>query len=213
MSKQSIDGESLAGRMHELEREHRLVLGEMLVPRAVKKMYEQRGVVAPADWLVCGAMPPKEFHEETAAGRRATSHVQLMPSGSGCAVLVAALDLGNWRHHFCVPLVGVRAAAWVESLRRGDPLALWLGDGQEHGDGLVAIAPLERGMREKLDLLVLPLEGEPRERAIEFWTLTVQLATTGTSSSDNGRASASLVIPDELAVQVGKGIWGRSAPH
>ncbi|WP_416758446.1 hypothetical protein ACNI65_18135 [Roseateles sp. So40a] len=209
MKKQSFDGETLAARMHELESEHRLVVGEMLAPRAVKEMYEQRGV-APAEWLICGAMPPAEFHKEMAAGRRATSYVQLMPSASGCAVLVAALDLGNWRHHFCVPLVGIRAAAWVESLRRGDPLALWLGDGQVDGDGLVAIAPLESLHRERLDSLVLPLEGDPRERAFEFWSLAVQLATTGAPAS---RASASLVIPDELAAHVGDGFWGPAHRH
>jgi hypothetical protein len=212
MSKQSIDGENLVAVMHELEREQRLVVGEMLVPRAVKKMYEQRGA-APAEWLVCGAMPSKEFHADRIGGRGAISHVRLMPSGSGCAVLVASLDLGNWRHHFCTPLVGVRAAGWVESLRRGDPLALWLGDGRKDGDGLVAIAPMDAEMRNKLDLLVLPLEGEPRERAIEFWSLAVKLATTGTSGSSNSRESASLVIPDELAAYVGQGVWGTSPRH
>lgn len=195
--------------MHELERERRLAVGEILGPRAVKEMYEQRGE-PPADWVVCGTMPPKEFQKEMAAGRRATSYVQLMPSGSGCAVLVAALELESWRHHFCVPLVGIRAAAWVESLRRGDRLALWLGDGQVDGDGLVAIAPLESLHRERLDSLVLPLEGDPRARAIEFWSMAVELATTG---APNKRASASLVIPGELAAHVGRGVWGTGPQH
>ena len=210
MSKKSTEGDEFSVRMRKLQQENRLAVGELFGPTAVKNLYETVEK-PPADWVVSGDMPTHEFHAHRIRdGRAQWSQVRVMPSSSGCAVLVATLDFDRWRHSFCTPLVGVRAAAWAESLRRGDPLVLRLGDGQQDGDGLVVAGPVSPEIRAKLELLVLPLEGSPRERATEFWSMAVQMASIGDGTTGAGRGSASLVIPDELAVHFGQGAWGKS---
>ena len=90
---------------------------------AVGDRLDLRGRVA--GWVLCAEVPEGMWQQALEVRDEITAtHLNVVTMGSGRKYLAIVIQVAEWQHRLCVPLVGELTAQWVATLLSGAPLVM-----------------------------------------------------------------------------------------
>jgi hypothetical protein len=158
-------------------------------------------------WCLCAQVPEGMWQQALEARLKGVpNHLTIVEMGSGRNYMSVVMQMGEWQHRLCVPLVGALTAQWLETLVAGVPLQMSVTspDSEKAFIAFTEVPPRAIAALRCADTSVPADWRELIEEAMKFmaWNSSVAKVDRVATMPEPSEVSLSLLFPAEVEAEL-----------